>query len=165
MINAKELAASFEKRYGSKPRLFCAPGRVNLIGEHTDYNDGFVLPMAIDKGTTAAASLRNDRILRVWSLNLNETIEINLDDIGPGRNGKWSDNVEGVAAALKERGAPLVGADIALNSDVSIGGGLSSSAALEMALGTALTSIAGISMSKLDLALSGQAAEHKHVGI
>jgi galactokinase len=121
--------------------------------------------MAIDKGTTAAASLRNDRILRVWSLNLDETIEIDLDDIGPGCNGKWSDYVEGVAAALKERGAALAGADIALNSDVSIGGGLSSSAALEMALGTALTGISGISMNKLDLALAGQAAEHNHVGI
>jgi galactokinase len=165
MINISNLAAKFRQQYGNEPRLFHAPGRVNLIGEHTDYNDGFVLPMAINRGTTVAIDARRDRLLRVWSLNLNESIELNLDGIGSGRSGRWSDYVEGIAAALLARNASLIGADIALESDVSIGGGLSSSAALEIALGTALISISNSPIDKLSLALAGQAAEHSHVGI
>jgi galactokinase len=168
MINLSSLAASFRLLYGKEPRLFHAPGRVNLIGEHTDYNDGFVLPMAIHKGTTAAIAARDDRILRVSSLNLNASIELNLDKLSSGRSGNWSDYVEGIAASLLDLGAPLIGADIALESDVSIGGGLSSSAALEMALGMALISASHVpstSIDKLSLARAGQTAEHRYAGI
>jgi galactokinase len=165
MINLPGLAQTFRQLYGKEPRLFHAPGRVNLIGEHTDYNDGFVLPMAIQKGTTVAIAARSDRVLRVTSLNLTASIESNLDRLGDGRSGSWSDYVEGIAAALLAVGAPLIGADIALQSDVSIGGGLSSSAALEMALGMALISISNAPVDKLSLARAGQTAEHRHVGI
>jgi galactokinase len=165
MTNPFGLAARFRQLYGKEPRLFYAPGRVNLIGEHTDYNEGFVLPMAIDKGTTAAIAARSDRILRVTSLNLAASIEFTIDQPGCGRSGNWSDYVEGIVAALLAKGAPLVGADVALESDVSIGGGLSSSAALEMALGMALLSAANIPVEKLSLAQAGQVAEHCHVGI
>jgi galactokinase len=165
MIDARNLAAAFRDRYQTQPRLFRAPGRVNLIGEHTDYNEGFVLPMAIDRETVVAIAPRVDRVLRVWSINLDDSQELNLDKPGPGRRGSWTDYVEGIAAALVDRGLTLSGADIALMSDVGIGSGLSSSAALEISLGTALIATAGRSIDGLSLALAGQTAEHRHVGI
>jgi len=165
MIEVSKLVTIFTKLYGSNPRLYWAPGRVNLIGEHTDYNDGFVLPMAIERGTVAAIAARPDRILRVRSVNLNESIELNLDRLGCGHQGTWRDYVEGIASALTELSIVLCGADIALESDVSIGGGLSSSAALEISLASALVSLSGGSIDSLSLALAGQTAEHRHVGI
>jgi galactokinase len=165
MIDIPALAAAFQNKYGNKPRFFRAPGRVNLIGEHTDYNDGFVLPMAIDQQTIVAISPRPDRMLRVWSLNLDEAAELNLDKLGPGRRGNWLDYVEGTAAALSGSGASLAGANIAILSDIALGGGLSSSAALEMSLGKALLSISNSPMDNLSLTLAGQTAEHVHVGI
>ncbi len=165
MINVSDLATKFRKRYGKTPRLFRAPGRVNLIGEHTDYNDGFVLPMALNQGTVVAIAARSDRKVRIWSLNLQDSHELDLNRLGSGRHGHWLDYVEGIASALTDRGIDLTGADIALISDVSIGGGLSSSAALEMSLGIALVSISGSKIDKLSLALAGQTAEHNHVGI
>ena len=148
MIDASVLVAKFRQQYGCEPRLFHAPGRVNLIGEHTDYNDGFVLPMAIHQGTTVAIAERSDRILRARSLNLDEAVELDLATLGPGHSGSWRDYVEGVAAALLARGAVLKGADILLQSDVPIGGGLSSSAALEMSLGLALLTVSGSALDK-----------------
>jgi galactokinase len=133
MIEARTLASAFQDRYGTTPRIFRAPGRVNLIGEHTDYNDGFVLPMAIDRETLVAISPRRDRVLRVWSLNLDNSQDLDLEKLGPGRRGTWMDYVEGIAAALIGRGLKLTGADIALKGNVGIGSGLSSSAALEIA--------------------------------
>ncbi len=165
MIDINGLVSRFQHRYGKIPRVFRAPGRINLIGEHTDYNDGYVLPIAINQATYVAIASRSDRMLRVWSLNIDESIELNLDKLGAGRSGKWQDYIEGMAAALINRGALLRGSDIALNSDIPIGGGLSSSAALEMALGMALTSISDSPIDKTSLALAGQRAEHIHVGI
>jgi galactokinase len=165
MIDIPVLATAFQNKYGNKPRIFRAPGRVNLIGEHTDYNDGFVLPIAIDQQTIVAISPRSDRMLRVWSLNLDEAAELHLDKLGPGRRGNWLDYVEGTAAALSGSGASLAGANIAILSDIALGGGLSSSAALEMSLGKALLSISNSPMDNLSLTLAGQTAEHVHVGI
>lgn len=165
MIESRELAEAFQNRYGRTPRIFRAPGRVNLIGEHTDYNDGFVLPMAIDRETLVAISPRGDRILRVWSLNLDDLQELDLGKPGAGHRGHWGDYIEGIASALLGLGLKLPGADIALKSDVGIGSGLSSSAALEVSLGTALAAISLSSIDRLSLALAGQKAEHEHVGI
>jgi galactokinase len=165
MIDILELTAAFQHRYQNKPRVFHAPGRVNLIGEHTDYNGGFVLPMAIDRGTAVAIAARPGRILRVWSLNMEESIELDLDALGHGRSDTWADYAEGIASAIAARGIFLIGADIALKSDVTLGGGLSSSAALEIALGMALVAVSGSRMDSISLALAGQAAEHNHVGI
>jgi galactokinase len=161
----KGLAVSFQKRYGKPPRLFRAPGRVNLIGEHTDYNEGFVLPIAIDRDTLVAIAERSDKILNAWSLNLQESFKLDLNNLSPGRNGTWQDYVEGIAAALIDRGVDIPGVDIAIRSDVPIGGGLSSSAALEIALGKAFLTISGAQMDGLTLAIAGQSAEHRHVGI
>ena len=150
--------------HGRAPRMFAAPGRVNLIGEHTDYNDGFVLPAAIDRATVVAAAPRADRRLAVRSIDLDRAIEIDLDAPGTGRSGTWADHVAGVAALLERAGARLVGADVVLGSDVPAGAGLSSSAALEMSLGLALLSLAGHEVDRVALARAAQAAEHEFVG-
>lgn len=160
----ENLSAEFETMYGREPRLFLAPGRVNLIGEHTDYNGGFVLPMAIERGTTVAAARRDDRKIRVLSKNLNEAGEIDLDASQVSRRDSWLDYVEGVAWVLERGGAKLSGADLLIDSDVPVGAGLSSSAALEISVGLALSEVAGAPIEKMRLALAGQTAEHEFVG-
>ena len=172
MIDPRTVQAAFTAKHGSAGRLFYAPGRVNLIGEHTDYNDGFVLPMAIDRGTCVAGRARADRLLRVQSLNIEGAIEIDLDHAGPKRRGTWQDYVEGVARALgAER---LSGADLLLNGDVPAGAGLSSSASVEVAVGLALLALSGVAKLGADglvdkalgteIALAAQRAEHDYVG-
>ena len=164
MIETNTLRAAFRKLYGTEPRLFRAPGRVNLIGEHTDYNDGFVLPMAIERATIVAAAPRAERRVRVHSLSLKESAEFDLDHPGPTRRGIWLDYVEGVAQSLISSGAQLRGADLAIDSDVPVGAGLSSSAALEISVGLALLSLSGAEVDRVSLALAGQRAEHVYVG-
>lgn len=164
MIDPCLLFDEFRTRYGATPRCFQAPGRVNLLGEHTDYNGGFVLPLAIPFGTTVLAAPRMDRTVRAYSRNLGEEIIFSLDRPNPPLRGTWSDYLEGMAQSLVKRGVLLKGADLLLESDVPVGAGLSSSAALEMAVGLALISLADASLSPLDLALAGQAAEHEWVG-
>ena len=164
MVDVNEVRRAFQSLYGAEPRLFRAPGRVNLIGEHTDYNEGFVLPVAIDRETLVAAAARPDRRVRVHSLNEAEGAEFDLDVPGPVRRGVWLDYVEGVARALERRGFRLRGADLALLSDVPVGAGLSSSAALEVSTGLALSAVAGHEVDPVTLALAGQEAEHTYVG-
>ena len=164
MIDRARLSRAFAEAYARPPRLFCAPGRVNLIGEHTDYNDGFVLPMALERETCVAAAPRADRLVRVRALDLGEQAEFALDEPGARRRGTWLDYVEGVAQALMRRGVAVGGADLAIMSDVPVGAGLSSSAALEVATGLALASLAGGAIDRVQLALAGQEAEHTYVG-
>jgi len=163
-VDTGNLRAEFQKIYNREARLFRAPGRVNLIGEHTDYNGGFVLPMAIEYQTIVAAAVREDRKIRVRSVNLNEQGEINLDAPEQKLRGSWLDFVEGVARILERRNVRLQGADLLIFSNVPSGAGLSSSAALEISAGLALTEISGKTVDKLQLALIGQAAEHEFVG-
>jgi galactokinase len=165
VIDLDRLCDVFRERYGTEPRLFRAPGRVNLIGEHTDYNDGYVLPMAIDRQTVVAAHARGDRLVRAFSLDLDSAVAFDLDRPGPKQRGSWLDYIEGVARALEASGLRLCGADLALGSDVPAGAGLSSSAALEVSVGLALTSIATHQIELARLALAGQQAEHDYVGI
>jgi galactokinase len=166
MTEADAMLGEFRRRYGEgAARVFWAPGRVNLIGEHTDYNDGFVLPIAIDRGTLVAARSKTGRRFRVHTINLDESAEFDLDDTRIPRTGSWLDYVEGVARSLEARGASLAGADLLIQSNVPVGAGLSSSAALEISVGMALLSMAGFAMDGKSLALAGQAAEHQYVGI
>jgi len=161
---ASSLAARFRERFGGAPRVFSAPGRVNLIGEHTDYNEGFVLPMAISERTWVAAAPRADRIVRAHSLEQHEEGELSLD--APWRRrGAWLDYVEGVARALAAHGVAIGGADLLLTSDVPLGAGLSSSAALELAVGLALTALSGAVLEPAHLARAGQLAENDYVGV
>ena len=158
------LAQSFSARFASTPRIFRAPGRVNLIGEHTDYNDGFVLPAAIDLYTWTATSLRNDGRLCVYSENLGESSEIDLAQEAPAPRDDWSDYVHGVALMLQRSGIPVPGCDLAIFSDVPSGAGLSSSAALEVSVASALLALSGLSLPLSELAKLCQRAENEFVG-
>lgn len=165
-LDPKEISRLFNEYFGrNNVRLFYAPGRVNLIGEHTDYNEGFVLPIAIQQGTLVAGLTRTDRTVRVHSLNEQETVEFDLDALLAYPQGQWINYVEGVARSLEEKGFILQGADLLIASNVPVGAGLSSSAALENAAAYALLSLSGIqTIDKVQLALAGQAAEHQYVG-
>jgi galactokinase len=164
MAVRSELLQEWPRFSDRAPRFFAAPGRVNLIGEHTDYNDGFVLPMAIDRQTVVAAALREDRRVRVHSRTVGETVIFDLDQPGPGCRGLWWDYVEGMAQVLLEFGLKIPGADLLLASDVPLGAGLSSSASLEIAVGLALWSLSGEPLDRRQLALAGQKAEHQYAG-
>ena len=157
------LIESFRQLFGQTPRLFRAPGRVNLIGEHTDYNDGFVMPSAIALGCWVAMSAREDRRLAARSEDLQETVELELDP-GARRRGRWSDYVQGVAVVLEQQGLRLRGANLLIRSQVPIGSGLSSSAALEVATGLALLANSGLDMERMQLARLCQRAENEFVG-
>jgi galactokinase len=164
-MDADALRETFRALYGRDARLFRAPGRVNLIGEHTDYNDGFVLPMALDRETVAAAAPRADRRVRVRAVDYKDEAEFDLDRPGTPRRGRWLDYVEGVAQSLEGRGVRLGGADLAVASSVPAGSGLSSSAALEVSVGLALATVSGREVARVELALAGQEAEHVWVGV
>jgi galactokinase len=138
---------------------------VNLIGEHTDYNDGFALPMAIDRRTVVAAARRVDRKVRVASKGIGESLEFDLDRPTPKAKRSWLDYIEGTARCIETRNVKLAGADLFIESDVPAGAGLSSSAALEMSIALAMTSLVDDkTLTRTDLALAGQAAEHAYVG-
>ena len=164
MVDLNRLAAGFKERYGTTPRVFSAPGRVNLIGEHTDYNDGFVLPMAIDRRTFVAIAPREDRRVRVAAVAMNDAAGFKIDEPTDLSSHKWAKYVAGVAWTLQRRGIDLRGADMMIDSDVPIGAGLSSSAALEVAAGKALIAIADVTIDPKQLALAAQKAEHDFVG-
>lgn len=159
---------AFETAFGETPQhLVQAPGRVNLIGEHTDYNDGFVLPCAINFGTLIAASARSDPIVRVVAADYQGEIdEFRLDQpIVPVADGAWPNYVRGVVKYLQEHGLPLQGANLALTGDVPQGAGLSSSASLEVAVTQAFKTLQGFNdLSPTDMALIAQRAENRFVG-
>ncbi|MBC7443043.1 MAG: galactokinase [Ramlibacter sp.] len=165
---AQAVRAGFESRFAGRPTgLWSAPGRVNLIGEHTDYNDGFVFPFAIDRRTVVAVALRPDRLLRVASSFAEESVELSLDDLAPENLAGWSAYPLGVAWALGQFGADLAvvpGFDVFIDSDVPIGAGLSSSAAIESAVAVALNDLWQLGLDRRVLARVGQLAENRAVG-
>ena len=138
-----------------------APGRVNLIGEHTDYNGGFVLPVAVPQRTRVELAARSDRRVRLWSAQYADASEFTLG--AESREGTWADYVKGMTRALAEHG-PLSGFDARVESDVPVGSGLSSSAALEVALGRGLRMLFSIDLDDVALARAGQRAENEFVG-
>lgn len=159
---------AFDAAFGYEPQRWVqAPGRVNLIGEHTDYNDGFVLPCAINFGTVIAASARTDTTVRVVAADYCGEVDVfRLDqDILPLVDGAWPNYVRGVVKYLLEHGLPLQGADLALSGDVPQGAGLSSSASLEVAVAQAFKTLQGWEgLSPTDMALIAQRAENRFVG-
>jgi galactokinase len=171
MADLAALRSEFIGRFASEPRLFRAPGRVNLIGEHTDYNAGWVMPAAIQFYTTVAIALRSGGKLRIRSTNFAESVELPLPRAEtasppPGRGSQWSDYVLGVARALRQHGIELSGADLLIHGEVPLGSGLSSSAALEVAVALALSTAAGgPPLDKLTLAKLCQNAENDFVGM
>ena len=164
----EDVRAGFVALFGYEPGgLWSAPGRVNLIGEHTDYNEGFVLPFAINRRTVVALALRDDRLARVASSFADEVVEIDLAELSPEHLHGWSAYPLGVAWALGERGADLTavpGFDIFIESDVPVGAGLSSSAAIECAVAIALNDVWRLRLDRPSLARVGQLAENRVVG-
>ncbi len=159
------ITAAFETKFGSKPELVIrAPGRVNLIGEHTDYNDGFVLPMAIDRAVWLALRPRPDRQVVVHSLNFEQPTVFDLDDVGHEPD-RWGEYVRGMAWVLQEAGHTLCGWEGILTSDVPVGAGLSSSAALELAIGRTFAALGEIPWRPAEMALLSQKAENQWVGV
>ena len=163
----ENLQARFLEGFGAspQPQLYRAPGRVNLIGEHTDYNDGFVLPAAIDLATYAAIAPRDDRRLVVHSLAFDERVEFDLGVTPPTPRRHWSDYVVGVVLGLARKGIALGGASMMLSGDLPMGAGLSASAALEVVVGFALCHLAGSTLDRKALALLCQRAENEFVGM
>ncbi|MDM7920986.1 MAG: galactokinase [Pyrinomonadaceae bacterium] len=165
MIDYRKLAHRFRQLYGDEPRVFRAPGRINLIGEHTDYNGGFVLPMAIERETAVAVRPRNDRRIHAHTLNYGESAEFDLDSVDTVATGPvWVRFVEGMARIIDSDVTRLRGANMMILSDVPPGAGLSSSAALETAVGFALISMTGGNVDRIALAKAGQRTEHDYVG-
>lgn len=162
-VAAGDLRDLFRKIFGSDARLYRAPGRVNLIGEHTDYNQGFVMPAAIDLYCWAAIAPRQDRQLKLSSTNFEGSTVIDLDDV-PRQRGDWTDYIVGTAVALEKRGHKLQGAEILVHGEVPIGSGLSSSAAIEVSTGYALLDMNGIKVDRTELAVSSREAENEFVG-
>ncbi len=160
-----ELREKFRQIYGRNPRIFRAPGRVNLIGEHTDYNEGFVLPFAIDRETFAAGAVRDDLKITIHALDVGESFSFDLSDEAVKRRGNWIDYVEDAARCVNRRFALKNGADLIFTSDVPVGAGLSSSAALEVSVGFALLSLNEIEINRKELAFAAQKAEHEFVGV
>jgi galactokinase len=158
------LAQRFEELFGSPPRIFCAPGRVNLLGEHTDYNDGFVMPCAIEFSTRVAISPRLDRKLLIRSEEMAEQLEFDLDNLPSRGNGVWADYVVGVAVMLREIGVPITGANLLVKGEVPIGAGLSSSAAIEVASALALMSLNGTQLPLPEVATLCRRAENIFIG-
>ena len=168
MASHATIRAQFQQLYGRAPRIFSAPGRVNLIGEHTDYNEGFVLPMALERRTYVAAAPRTDKRIRVFSQEMNAAAEFevraDLQPLDGQPSGAWINYIRGVAACLERDWFLLGGADLLIKSEVPLGAGLSSSAALEAAVGFALLSVSEQSGSLLNVALALQKAEHEFAG-
>ena len=161
---AHGLSEKFKRLYGVQPLLVQAPGRVNLIGEHTDYNDGLVLPAAIQFQTRVAIAPRPDRQLIVFSQNYSEQVKFELEELPAAARQHWSDYIIGVARQLVERGIRLQGANLLIHGDVPQGAGLSSSASLEVAVCRAFLELFAASMEGIDIAVLCQRAENEFVG-
>ncbi|WP_416876334.1 galactokinase [Kitasatospora sp. SC0581] len=144
---------------------WAAPGRVNLIGEHTDYNLGFVLPIALPQTVRAQAARSGDGLLRLWSAQGRELVALPVDDLAPGSVPGWAGYPAGVVWALREARHPVGGADLRLDSDVPSGAGLSSSAALECVVAAAYNDLYGLGLSAAELAVLAQRAENAFVGV
>ncbi|MFD0422788.1 galactokinase [Streptomyces parvus] len=162
-----DLAATFAELYGSEPEgIWAAPGRVNLIGEYTDFNDGFVMPLALPHTAVAAVSRRTDGVLRLYSTDVpGGVVSLRTDELAPHSGHGWAAYPAGVLWALRQAGHPVTGADIALTSTVPTGAGLSSSAALEVVTALALNDLFALGLSAAELAVTGRRAENDFVGV
>ncbi|NLR63708.1 galactokinase [Chitinophaga varians] len=153
----------FIQLFGKEPLIVVSPGRINLIGEHTDYNDGFVLPAAIDKKIVYAVALNGTRQCNVHAVFTHETVSFSLDNVVPTPG--WINYLMGVVYQLQQGNYPVEGFDCVIAGDIPVGAGMSSSAAVEGGLVAALDEIFQYGMSRMDMALLGQRAEHSFPGV
>lgn len=160
----EKVLKKFETLYGLNPELFTSPGRINLIGEHTDYNGGFVFPGAVDKGIVAAIKLNGTNKVRAFALDLDEFAEFGLNEEGkPAQS--WACYLFGVCREIQKRGGKIGGFDTVFAGNVPLGAGMSSSAALESVFAFALSDLYGLNIDKFELARIGQATEHNYCGV
>src|SRR5579872_2599144 len=164
MLDVNGIKKQHAERFGAEPGVFLAPGRVNLIGEHTDYAGGFVMPAAIDFGTLAAISRRDDSRVVIWSENFHEKVSHQIEGLPKNGGGHWSGYPLGVVKILREAGFAVPGFSLTLHGDVPLGAGLSSSASVEVATALAALSLAGASPEREEIARLCQRAENVYVG-
>jgi len=163
----ESLVENFESRFGDSDdlTLAMAPGRVNLIGEYTDFNDGYVLPMTVDRGVYVAARKREDNRVRVASIRYNEVIEYELEHFSAPTPGSWSSYVLGVVEELRLRGNVAGGFELIVDGNLNLGAGLSSSAALEVATAVSLQQVFGIEMNAVEMVKLCQHVEHHYANV
>jgi galactokinase len=156
---------SFKQRFNNQPILVSSPGRINIIGEHTDYNEGFVLPAAIDKGIVSAIGKSVNKQCSVYAFDVNESYEFSTENIQSIPNGNWRNYVIGVVAELQKKDIKIPPFNLVFGGDIPKGAGLSSSAALENSIVFGLNELFNLGLSKTDMILISQHAEHNYVGV
>lgn len=161
----KEVESSFKDQFNTDPVIVFSPGRINLIGEHTDYNEGFVFPAAIDKGIALAIQKSEASISKIFAFNKDETYEFELDSIQPLKNGGWRNYIIGVVAEMQKIGKNPGNFNAVFAGDIPGGAGMSSSAALENSFVYGLNELFNLGMSKQDMILVSQKSEHNYVGV
>jgi len=163
-MNLQDLKSKFKNLYNAEPLLVRSPGRINIIGEHTDYNEGFVMPAAIDKAIYVGISKRNDNEVHLFSESYQQSDVSSVTDLKKSAN-DWANYILGVADQIQKRGYEFGGFNFYIDGDVPLGAGLSSSAAVECATGYALDQLFGLNIAKMDIALIGQKAEQTFAGV
>jgi galactokinase len=160
----KKVYTEFKELFKEKPILIESPGRVNLIGEHTDYNDGFVLPATIQKKIILGISGNNSNTIRAYSIDMNEYAEIDATSLDEHKY-QWANYIKGISSELQKDGHQIHGFDVVFSGDIPIGAGMSSSAALEGGLLTGLNKLMDLGLSKEKMSKIGQLTEHHHIGV
>ncbi len=160
----KKITAVFNEKFEDEPIVFRSPGRINMLGEHTDYNEGFVLPAAIDKSIYVAISKRTDNLINLYACNFTESYSTNTENIKPA-NIQWTNYILGVVDQLQKQGFAIGGFNLAIDGDIPIGAGLSSSAAVECAVVFALNEIFDLGLSRMKMVPLAQKAEHVFAGV
>ena len=159
-----KLKLLFTEKFGSEPSIFRSPGRINILGEHTDYNEGFVLPAAIDKCIYVAITKRTDNLVKLYAGDFNESFETDTENIKPASI-QWPNYILGVVDQLQKKGHPVGGFNLVVDGDIPIGAGLSSSAAVECSVVFALNEIFELGLSRMQMVPLAQKAEHVFAGV
>ena len=163
-MNVEVVKTKFQEKFAAEGELFASPGRINLIGEHTDYNGGFVFPGAIDKGMVAAIRLNDSDKVRAYAIDLDSYAEFGLTEEDAPSEG-WARYIFGVCREIQKRGGKIAGFDTAFSGDVPLGAGMSSSAALESTFANALNELFSLGIDRFELARIGQSTEHNYCGV
>ena len=161
----KDVKKTFIETFNTEPLLIFSPGRINIIGEHTDYNEGFVFPAAVNKGIVAALQKSDSKYCTAMTLNLDASIDFKLDNLKPSKPGAWENYVLGVVAEIQNKNKVVGNFNIVFKGDIPEGAGMSSSAALENSVVFGLNALFDLGLSKQDMVLISQKAEHHFVGV